>query len=156
FQTWRSLCWPMIRPAALKAAALVFLFAVVEPGAPLILGLRRTLAYQIVETAARTDPFPRVAVWSVMAGLYGWAGWFLLRWRAGPAGRHTQPIVAAAPRGGARAAAAQPFRSLAWALVLAAWLLFAWLPLVGLVRSASGAADSAGSSSGEGLGAARD
>ena len=58
FRIWRSLSWPMVRPSALRAAALVFLFALVEPGAPLILGLRRTLAFQIVEPPAGPIPSP--------------------------------------------------------------------------------------------------
>ena len=51
---WRNLIWPMIRPTVARAAALVFPLALLEPGAPLILGLRRTLAFQIVEAAGRT------------------------------------------------------------------------------------------------------
>ena len=57
-RAWRALFWPLVRPSSARAAALVFVFALVEPGAPLVLGLRRTLAFQIVEAAGRPDPFP--------------------------------------------------------------------------------------------------
>ena len=69
--------WPLIRPAAARAAAIVFPMALLEPGVPLILGLRRTLAFQIVEAAGRPDPFPRLAVWTVMAAAHRLrrAGW---------------------------------------------------------------------------------
>ena len=55
----RDLSWPIVRPAAVRAAGLVFLIALVEPGAPLVLGLRRTLAFQIVDAATGASPFPR-------------------------------------------------------------------------------------------------
>ena len=77
-------CWPLVRPRSARAAAVVFVFALAEPGAPLVLGLRRTLAFQIVEAAGRPDPFPAAAVWAVMTGLFGLAGWLVWRWGAGP------------------------------------------------------------------------
>jgi ABC-type Fe3+ transport system permease subunit len=138
FRIWRSLSWPMVRPPALRAAALVFFFALVEPGAPLILDLRRTLALQIVEAAGRSDPFPQAAVWTLMAGLYGWAGWLLLRWRArSPVESRTAATSEA--RNGMHPRPGRPKRALAWALVPAAWALVGWLPLVGLAQLASGA-----------------
>ncbi len=81
---WRRLIWPLIRPTAARAAALVFPLALLEPGAPLILGLRRTLAFQIVEAARRVDPFPRMAVWALLAGLLAVSGRALIRRWGGP------------------------------------------------------------------------
>jgi ABC-type Fe3+ transport system permease subunit len=146
FRIWRSLSWPLIRPAAMRAASLVFLFALVEPGAPLILGLRRTLAFQIVESAGRSDPFPPAAVWALMAGLYGWAGSVLLRWRAGPAFRGNGQADRALARNGSSARRASPIRALASALVLAISAVVAWLPAIGLVHLAAGPPGSAGRS----------
>ncbi len=83
-RTWHRLTWPLVRPAAARAAAIVFPLALFEPGVPLILGLRRTLAFQIVEAAARPAPFPRIAVWTVMAAVFSMAGRWLLRWWGGP------------------------------------------------------------------------
>ena len=54
--------WPIVRPAAARAAGIIFLLAIVEPGAPLVLGLRRTLAFQIVD-ARRVRAHFRAAVW---------------------------------------------------------------------------------------------
>jgi len=146
FRIWYGLSWPIVRPAALRAAALVFLFSLVEPGAPLILGLRRTLAFQIVEAAGRSDPFPRVAVWAVMAGLYGLAGWVLIRWRAGPPILDNPRSEAAVSRNGLCARRALPLRALASTLVVASWALGGWLPLVGLVRLAASPGSSTGAS----------
>jgi len=69
FRAWRDVQWPLVRPSVARVTALVFSLALVEPGAPLILGLRRTIAYQIVDSATRPDPFPRIAIWAVIAGL---------------------------------------------------------------------------------------
>ena len=55
----RDLYWPIVRPRAARAAAIVFVLAMVEPAQPLILGLRRTLAFQIVDAAASSAVFPR-------------------------------------------------------------------------------------------------
>ncbi|MHB1557371.1 MAG: ABC transporter permease family protein, partial [Isosphaeraceae bacterium] len=76
--SWYRVTWPMIRPRAARAAAIVFPMALLEPGAPLILGLRRTLAYQIVESATRPAPFPRLAVWTAMAAVFSFAARWLL------------------------------------------------------------------------------
>jgi len=134
---WWSLSWPIVRPSALRAAAMVFFFALVEPGAPLILGLRRTLAFQIVDLAGRPDPFPRVAVWAVMAGLFGLAGWVMLRWRAGPPILEHPERSAAVSRNDLYPRRALPLRAFASTLVLAAWALAGWLPVVGLVHMAA-------------------
>ncbi len=131
-RTWRTVTWPLIRPAAARAAAIVFPLALVEPGAPLILGLRRTLAFQIVETAARPDPFPRIAVWAAMAAVFSSAGrWLLRRWGGPPlldrADEVAARVRAPAPR------ASMPL-SIACIVALAGSLAFAWLPVVGLGR----------------------
>ena len=77
----RARCLVADRPPCGRAAAgLVFLIAMVEPGAAMVLGLRRTLAFQIVEEATGPSPFPRTAVWSLMAGVLGLCGWLFFRW----------------------------------------------------------------------------
>ena len=149
----RSLSWPIVRPSALRAAALVFLFALVEPGAPLILGLRRTLAYQIVDLAGRPDPFPRLAVWAIMAGLFGLAGWAALRWRAGsPIIGHPES-AAAMSRNSRYPRTASPLRAVASTLLMATWALAGWLPVAGLIRIAVSPIRSQGDSSQGPLGA---
>jgi ABC-type Fe3+ transport system permease subunit len=66
-RVWRKLNWPLLRPALAQAAGLVFVLTIADPGAPMILGLRRTLGYQIVVTGLRDDPFPRIAVLGLIA-----------------------------------------------------------------------------------------
>jgi ABC-type Fe3+ transport system permease subunit len=134
FRTWRRLIWPLIRPAGARAAALVFPLALVEPGAPLILGLRRTLAFQIVEAARRPDPFPRIAVWSVMAGLIALAGRLLLRRWGGPPILDRLATGKAAGRGRPLARKAGIPIRLASLLTLAAAAVLGWLPVLGLFR----------------------
>jgi iron(III) transport system permease protein len=100
----------------------------------LILGLRRTLAFQIVETAARPDAFPRVAVWAAMAAAFSLAGRWLLRWWGGT------PLLGVAdnPHDAARSRALAPRAgvplSITCALVLAGSVMLGWLPAIGLGR----------------------
>jgi ABC-type Fe3+ transport system permease subunit len=58
---WVSLTWPLLRPAVSGSLGLVFLLTLADPGAPLVLGLRRTLGFQLVHLATRPEPFPRLA-----------------------------------------------------------------------------------------------
>lgn len=51
-QVWRTLVWPLIRPRVARAAVLTFGATLLEPGPPLIFGLRACLPYQIVEAAS--------------------------------------------------------------------------------------------------------
>jgi ABC-type Fe3+ transport system permease subunit len=134
----RNLFWPIVRPAAARAAGLVFLLALVEPGAPLILGLRRTLAFQIASAADQRSPFPRMAVWALMAALLGLSGWVAFRWMGG------QPILAEpVEEMSSSGSGRQPRRysrvnvTLA-ALPLGLWAIVAWLPIFGLVPAAFG------------------
>jgi ABC-type Fe3+ transport system permease subunit len=50
-RAWRQLVWPVIRPDVARALGAVFTLTLLEPGAPLVLGLRRTLGFQIVASA---------------------------------------------------------------------------------------------------------
>jgi ABC-type Fe3+ transport system permease subunit len=133
YRAWRVLFWPLVRPSSARAAALVFGFALVEPGAPLVLGLRRTLAFQMVEAAGRPDPFPSAAVWAFMAGLFTLVAWMIWRWAGGtsilahPENAQTGSRSVRSPRG------ASPARALASTVLLAGWVLFGWLPIIGLV-----------------------
>ncbi|MBX6313791.1 MAG: ABC transporter permease subunit, partial [Isosphaeraceae bacterium] len=63
---WWSLLWPIVRPEAARAAAEVFMLMLLEPGAPLVLGLRRTLAFQVVEAALAPDAAHRAAALGVV------------------------------------------------------------------------------------------
>jgi ABC-type Fe3+ transport system permease subunit len=138
FRAWRTLSWPLVRPSAVRAAAIAFVFALVEPGAPLILGLRRTLPFQVIDAASRSEPFPQAAVWALMTGLIALAGWMIWRWLGGT------PIVAYRTEMITRSQAPRPSRvasplgAFAFTIVLAGWAFFGWLPVAGLARLAFG------------------
>jgi ABC-type Fe3+ transport system permease subunit len=130
---WRGLIWPLIRPTSARAAALVFPLALLEPGAPLILGLRRTLAFQIVEAARRTDPFPRLAVWALLAGSLALVGRALIRRWGGASVLHRSPpgpALVGERRPPRRAGA---LRALICTMALGATAVLGWLPILGLV-----------------------
>jgi ABC-type Fe3+ transport system permease subunit len=137
---WQALLWPIVRPRAARAAGIVFVLALLEPGAPLVLGLRRTLAYQIVENARRPEPFPAAAAWCVLAGLIGFAGWILFRWWGGTvvSANRALPSAGGAGRHGARPAS--PAVAFGACVLLGGWACFGWLPQLGLVRVALNAA----------------
>jgi ABC-type Fe3+ transport system permease subunit len=147
FRTWHGVIWPLIRPAAARAVAIVFPLALVEPGAPLILGLRRTVAFQIVEAASRPDPFPRIAVWAAMAAVIAMAGRGLLRWWGGTPLLDVPDVAPDRMRSRMSAMRAGPARAIAGGLIIAGSVTIAWLPIVGLIRLIAGADAKSGTDS---------
>ncbi len=141
-RTVRDVSWPIVRPAAVCAAGLVFLIAMVEPGAALVLGLRRTLAFQIVEAATGPSPFPRTAVWSLMAGVLGLCGWLVFRSRGRASSLQELSGAASALELDRSERRAEPVVSLVSAVCLAVWGIVVCLPLLGLARLLSGRANS--------------
>ena len=124
-RVWRKLNWPLVRPALARSAGLVFVLTVADPGAPMILGLRRTLGYQIIVNGLRDDPFPRIAVLALIAvavsivaraALSGWAG--------------PEPSLGAA--GGRPMRVGSRRRGAIGALAAGLWLAFAGLPILAL------------------------
>jgi ABC-type Fe3+ transport system permease subunit len=81
-QAWRDVVWPNLRPGVARASALVFTLALVEPAGPLVFGLGRTLAVQIVRAATRLDQPTRASTLALLAmaivlvarSLIGWWG----------------------------------------------------------------------------------
>jgi ABC-type Fe3+ transport system permease subunit len=138
-RAWRVLFWPLVRPSSARAAALVFGFALVEPGAPLVLGLRRTLAFQMVDAAGRSDPFPSAAVWAFMAGFFTLAGWMIWRWAGGAPILTNQDNATSGSRTARLPRSASRVRAVTSTVLLAVWALVGWLPIVGLVYLVIGA-----------------
>ncbi len=136
FRKVKDLAWPLIRPEAARAAGLVFLLALVEPGAAHVLGLRRTLGFQIVAAALEPAPFPRVAVWALMAGLLGLAGWLVFRWKGGSSILFERTSLSSDRDFGARSRPVSPVLLIALVGVLSAWAVACWLPIFGLIREA--------------------
>lgn len=136
FRIWWELIWPPVRPYALRAAGAVFTLTLIEPGAPLVLGLRRTLAFQLVETATGPDPMPRAAVLALEAAGLAMAGRVLLNWWGGrPSALPPGPSIA-------RSEPSPWPRATAVILFLTMTAVLAWLPVgvlfVSAFSSASG------------------
>ncbi|MGE5754320.1 MAG: Fe3+ ABC transporter permease [Planctomycetaceae bacterium] len=129
---WRQLVWPVIRPSAARAAGAVFTLTLVEPGAPLLLGLRRTLAFQLVEAALGPDPAPRAALLALTALGLAVAGQVLLGWWGGP------PVPRPSEAPTARPEPARGPRAAVWGLVAGGWALVAWLPTLAVFARAGG------------------
>ncbi len=133
-RTWRHLLWPVARPGVAKALAAVFTIALIEPGGPLVLGLRRTLGFQIVEAA--TDPsagqLTHASVLALGATLIALAARTLIGWWGGT----ETPGLSREERPVGRAATCSLWSGLVWASVLALAAAFVWLPLLGLMLSA--------------------
>jgi ABC-type Fe3+ transport system permease subunit len=131
-RVWRKFVWRVVRPDVARAAGTVFALTLVEPGAPLVLGLRRTLAFQIVEAAARPDPAPRAAVLALMALGLAAVGRVLVGWWGGPADLpiSTAPVARAEPAG----------RRLALGFIagLGVVVVLACLPIAALLAAALG------------------
>lgn len=138
FRIWWELIWPPVRPYALRATGAVFTLTLVEPGAPLILGLRRTLAFQIVEATLGLDPMPRAAVLALEAAGLALLGRILLdRWGGRPSALPPGPPIA-------RAEDSPWPRAAIYIGILAVGVIGAWLPVGAIVASAFSASSSQG------------
>jgi ABC-type Fe3+ transport system permease subunit len=119
-----NLVRPLIRGAVARGAAAVFGLTLLDPGAPLILDLRRTLGYQLVLGTSGGEA-SRTAVLAILGALLALAALALAR-LAGP------DIRIERPRHRPRAAS---WRRAPWLVgLLVAWLVFATLPLASLLR----------------------
>jgi iron(III) transport system permease protein len=134
FRNWTKLSWPIIRPRAARAAGVVFLTALVEPGVPWILGLRRTVAFQIVDAAAQPDPFPGAAAWALAAWLFGVCAWAIFRSRGGPTILKSDSIASSSSGNRPYPRRVSARLVLASSLALTAWALACALPILGLLR----------------------
>ncbi len=134
WRVWRGIVWPVVRPEVARALTLVFGLTLLEPGAPMVLGLRRTLGFQIAASALDPEPgqLTRAAVLALMGVLLASVGLRGIEWlggeRTASLGRveapSARPLAVSAGRGGF------------WALVLAGGAALTWLPLAGLVAAA--------------------
>ena len=137
-RAWWRVFRPVIRPHAARAAAAVFALTLAEPGAPIVLGRRRTLAYQLVQAALRPDAPNRASALALLAvGLAAVAGWLLVRGHR-VASRPSEPSPRP-PRPANRG------RAIAATLGLGAWAVFAFAPVVGLAALVVGS-ETAGAS----------
>lgn len=122
----RAVARPLIRPAVLRAVAAVFGLTLLDPGAPLALGLRRTIGWSLVEAAGGAEP-ATASVLAVLASALA-AAPFALAWRLGPPD-------ATRPRWRRERAS---WRQIPIALgALVAWSGCAWLPVATLAAEAA-------------------
>jgi iron(III) transport system permease protein len=136
-RVWRKFVWQIIRPSVARATATVFAMTLVEPGTPLVLGLRRTLAFQIVEAATSSDPAPRAAVLALEALGIAVVGRLLISWWGGPPELHL-PATPVARSGPASWRRALGFVTLLGVIGILAWLPILALVTAGLARPSSG------------------
>jgi iron(III) transport system permease protein len=129
---WWQFLWPSVRPGAARATGLVFTVTLIEPGAPLVLGLRRTLAYQIVEAAVGSEPVPRAAVLAVLAAALTLVVRGLCRWW----GRGGAPSAALDEPPATRIPSAAWPRAACHVTFLGIGVVLAWLPLLALLANA--------------------
>ncbi len=137
-RAWRRLIWPLVRPSAARAAAVVFAVALVEPGAPLMLGLRRTLAFQIVEISRRPDPFPTLAAWAIVSGIVALAGRLSWRWAGGRQILAPGQDHRARPEFRPRIHRFSAAGLVGLTIATTGWFVFIALPCLGLIRAVNG------------------
>ena len=126
-RVWREIVWPIVRPEASRATAIVFGLALVEPAAPRFLGLRRTLGFQLLDEIARFDQPTRAAILALSAMVLAVLARTLLNWWGGP--RLSCPEtyhVHQPPRASLR-------RGLLSTLALLAWVGLSLGPILALV-----------------------
>jgi ABC-type Fe3+ transport system permease subunit len=132
WRAWRDVTWPVLRPEAARAAASVFTLALVEPAAPLVLGLRRTLAVQMLGAANRLDQPTRAAILALFSILIAvLARTAILRW-VGPSA-----LPAARARPDPLTIPAGRRRTLASLAILAGWSVVAAGPVAALLWRAT-------------------
>lgn len=130
-RAWWTLTRPLVRASAFRASAVVFVVALVEPGAPIVLGLRRTLGFQIVRQLGEPHPFPALAIWTAIALAIGALGSGLLRAWGGRVlieRDELEPGLALGP--------ASRWGAIMSVLILLAWGVVAWAPAAGLAALA--------------------
>lgn len=132
-QIWKGLIWPSVRPGVARGVKLLFALNLVECGIPMVLGLRRTIGFQLVEIAGEPDPFPRLAALALLTlgclavaslAIRLWIGRFRLVGDPS-SGQVFQPLWIS-PR--------PWYRELLSLLILVPWLVLAWSPIAGLAR----------------------
>ena len=123
-RVWWGLIWPLVRPQAAAAAGAVFAVSLLDPTVPWIFGLRRTLAFQIVDCAmGRSPSIPRAAALAILGVGLAMLGRRLLRLRSRTPTepRETRNLPCASQADWRRAAA------IVGALLV--WIALAWTPV---------------------------
>lgn len=125
-RVWRSLVRPLIRGALLRAGGVVFSLALLDPAAPRVLGLRRTIGFQLLDGippggSARTGLVALFGL-AIVVALVGASG------GGGAALRGLEPSSRLRRPGWAR--------SLGLLMVLMVAVALAWIPVAALAAHA--------------------
>ncbi len=133
-RVWRQFVWPVVRPDVGRALAAVFTLTLFEPGAPLALGLRRTLAFQGVESAlgGGVGQLSRAAVLALAAASLAAAVRLIVGWLVGPSNPVPSREILSIPR----AATTSWGPGVGFVVVLLLATAAAWVPIVGLLAAA--------------------
>ncbi len=83
-RAWWATAWPMARPRVARALGGVFAVVLVEPGAPWILNVRRTLGHRMLEAWLAGDQPTRAAAVGSIALVLAIVARVLIVWRGGP------------------------------------------------------------------------
>ncbi|WZO99082.1 hypothetical protein EP7_000675 [Isosphaeraceae bacterium EP7] len=125
-----SLTWSLLRPGITRSLASVFTLTLIEPAAPWMLGLRRTLGYQVLAEAFHDDRSPRLAVLAALATLLIWGVRILLRRWGG------DDVLLSMPEHPRPGLAGRFARLVSWTTAVG-WALLGVLPLWFLARQAT-------------------
>ncbi|MEW4569770.1 ABC transporter permease subunit [Tautonia sp. JC769] len=132
---WRTALWPLVRPTVARASASVFAVLVIEPGGPLVLGLRRSIGAQVVTSLWMTSrgDLARAAILGVLAMVVSLLVRVALRRWGGP--DHLAGMVPTSSSDAPMGAVAPPgrFRSAVAALGVLCWAAVALGPALFLV-----------------------
>jgi ABC-type Fe3+ transport system permease subunit len=133
-RVWRQLVWPVVRPEAARALGVVFTLTLLEPGAPLVLGLRRTLGFQVAEAAldGGDGQLTRAAVLAILATALATIARKIIAWVGGT----ETPGFRREPLADSRARPASWSIALGFVLVMAVAAAVVWLPVVGVFARA--------------------
>ena len=134
YRTWCAVTWPLIRPAIALVSGILLVNNLADPGVPLVLGLRRTLGFQVVVDAARPDAFPRIASLGLLLWAFSLAAGQTLRWYGGASPGLAVQALGRRSRQEKRTALAEWLYAAMSPLILALWAVLAWLPVAGLAR----------------------
>ena len=83
-RSWWVASWPSARPRVARAVAGVFAVVLIEPTAPMVLGVRRSLGFTIVDAALGNDGLGQAAALGMVSLVLAFVGRTLILWRGGP------------------------------------------------------------------------
>jgi iron(III) transport system permease protein len=133
---WQKLLWPVIRPEVARALGVVFSLTLLDPGAPIVLGIRRTLGFQIVFSALDGGPgqLTRAVLLALGGAFLASFGRLLIGWAGGAHETNGRVLRVSGSEMPAQPASLR--RALTFSLLLAVSACAVWTPVIGLFGAA--------------------